>query len=433
MRMGPGQARYRKLASAPGRPARVVRRPPGPARRRQRSGRPGPRGLHRPGLLPGGRTSSRPCGASSTTRGFAERPLRGRGRAPQRRHRGRGCPALCRTRDRSRYSPSEPPRRHWGPGRRGPGRGRGGGLQDPQPALFHHDPAFRLRRAEHRVEPARPDRHPGGARARIPVFLHGQGRRSSNKIALFQESKALLDEKALEAFLAEKIRRSGVAACPPTGSPSGRRALAEMTLKTVKLARPASLTACRSGAGRRGAAFPRPGMGSEGHAAGPGIRSRGPVRGRGWPMMPASSACRATPGRARSAWACPATRPWPPRQDHGRGDLPRRGRAPSGPFPRRRPASGPPRRSPSISTGRWRDPGRPAGLPPAPCSGSPAPHRGPRHRSRPAGRILARRATFPAISGTTPSTMPAGQDTAGMARAASGDDGQRMTAISTRS
>ncbi len=54
---------------------------------------------------------------------------------------------------------------------------------------------------------------------------------------LFQETKALLNPEKLEAFLIEKIKNLGTAACPPyhiaivVGGTS-----AEDTLKTVKLA-----------------------------------------------------------------------------------------------------------------------------------------------------------------------------------------------------
>jgi fumarate hydratase, class I len=60
---------------------------------------------------------------------------------------------------------------------------------------------------------------------------------SSNKTALFQESKALLEEKKLEAFLAEKVRALGVAACPPYRIAVVLGGLSpEKTMKTVKLA-----------------------------------------------------------------------------------------------------------------------------------------------------------------------------------------------------
>ena len=65
-----------------------------------------------------------------------------------------------------------------------------------------------------------------------------KGGGSANKTSLYQESKALLgSERQLLAFLEEKIRTIGVAACPPyhlaivIGGTSP-----EMTLKTVKLA-----------------------------------------------------------------------------------------------------------------------------------------------------------------------------------------------------
>jgi fumarate hydratase class I len=64
-----------------------------------------------------------------------------------------------------------------------------------------------------------------------------KGGGSANKTFLFQETKALLNPQSLLAFIAEKLRLLGTAACPPyhlaivIGGTS-----AELTLKTVKLA-----------------------------------------------------------------------------------------------------------------------------------------------------------------------------------------------------
>jgi fumarate hydratase class I len=64
-----------------------------------------------------------------------------------------------------------------------------------------------------------------------------KGGGSANKSLLFQETKALLNPKSLAAFLDQKLRSLGTAACPPyhvaivIGGPS-----AEYTLKTAKLA-----------------------------------------------------------------------------------------------------------------------------------------------------------------------------------------------------
>jgi fumarate hydratase class I len=64
-----------------------------------------------------------------------------------------------------------------------------------------------------------------------------KGGGSANKTYLFQETKALLNPKSLEAFLVEKMKSLGTAACPPyhlafvIGGTS-----AEANLKTVKLA-----------------------------------------------------------------------------------------------------------------------------------------------------------------------------------------------------
>src|SRR3569623_1859728 len=42
-----------------------------------------------------------------------------------------------------------------------------------------------------------------------------KGGGSANKSLLFQETKALLNEKSLAAFLDQKLRSLGTAACPP--------------------------------------------------------------------------------------------------------------------------------------------------------------------------------------------------------------------------
>ena len=86
-----------------------------------------------------------------------------------------------------------------------------------------------------------------------------KGGGSANKSMLFQETKARLNPRALEAFLAEKIRSLGTAACPPyhlaivIGGTS-----AEATLKTVKLASTGYLDALPTQGSALGAAFRDP-------------------------------------------------------------------------------------------------------------------------------------------------------------------------------
>lgn len=84
--------------------------------------------------------------------------------------------------------------------------------------------------------PAQVDLHAhGGAEYRFLFIAKGGG--SANKSFLYQETKALLNEKSLEAFLREKLFSLGTAACPPyhiavvIGGTS-----AEATLRAVKLA-----------------------------------------------------------------------------------------------------------------------------------------------------------------------------------------------------
>ncbi|HOW86286.1 MAG TPA: fumarate hydratase [Candidatus Aminicenantes bacterium] len=87
-------------------------------------------------------------------------------------------------------------------------------------------------------------------------FFMAKGGGSSNKIALFQESKARLEDAALESFLAEKIRALGVAACPPYRVAVVVGGLSpEMTLKTVKLASAGFLDGLPRRGSKRGGAF----------------------------------------------------------------------------------------------------------------------------------------------------------------------------------
>ncbi len=64
-----------------------------------------------------------------------------------------------------------------------------------------------------------------------------KGGGSSNRTSLYQESPGILEEKRLADFLADKLRKIGVAACPPYHLAVVIGGLSpEMTLKTVKLA-----------------------------------------------------------------------------------------------------------------------------------------------------------------------------------------------------
>lgn len=74
-----------------------------------------------------------------------------------------------------------------------------------------------------------------GSEYKFQFMAKGGG--SANKTFLFQQTKALLNEVALEKFLDEKIKTLGTAACPPYHLAVVIGGLsAEMTLKTVKLA-----------------------------------------------------------------------------------------------------------------------------------------------------------------------------------------------------
>ncbi|MHB8054043.1 MAG: FumA C-terminus/TtdB family hydratase beta subunit [Candidatus Aminicenantales bacterium] len=94
------------------------------------------------------------------------------------------------------------------------------------------------------------------AGAEYHFYFMAKGGGSSNKTALFQESKALLEEKNLEAFLAEKVRALGVAACPPYRIAVVLGGLSpEMTMKTVKLASAGFLDSLPTRGRKTGAAF----------------------------------------------------------------------------------------------------------------------------------------------------------------------------------
>ncbi len=83
-----------------------------------------------------------------------------------------------------------------------------------------------------------------------------KGGGSANKTFLFQQTRALLNPKSLEAFLVEKMKTLGTAACPPyhltfvIGGTS-----AEACLKTVKLASTKYLDALPTSGNDRGQAF----------------------------------------------------------------------------------------------------------------------------------------------------------------------------------
>ncbi|MFO7179602.1 MAG: fumarate hydratase [Pseudomonadota bacterium] len=83
-----------------------------------------------------------------------------------------------------------------------------------------------------------------------------KGGGSANKSFLYQETKALLNPKSLTAFIAEKIRSLGTAACPPyhlavvVGGTS-----AEYTLKVAKLASARYLDTLPTSGNERGRGF----------------------------------------------------------------------------------------------------------------------------------------------------------------------------------
>ena len=90
-------------------------------------------------------------------------------------------------------------------------------------------------------------------------LLVAKGGGSANKTYLFQETKALLNPASLEAFLVEKMKSLGTAACPPyhiafaVGGTS-----AEACLKTVKLASTGYYDSLPTTGDRSGRAFRDP-------------------------------------------------------------------------------------------------------------------------------------------------------------------------------
>jgi fumarate hydratase class I len=92
--------------------------------------------------------------------------------------------------------------------------------------------------------------------ASYEFLLVAKGGGSANKTFLYQETKALLNPKSLEAFIVDKMKHLGTAACPPyhlvivIGGTS-----AEACLKTVKLASAKYLDALPAKGNELGQAF----------------------------------------------------------------------------------------------------------------------------------------------------------------------------------
>jgi len=88
-------------------------------------------------------------------------------------------------------------------------------------------------------------------------FLYlAKGGGSANKTFLYQETKAVLNPKSLQAFFEEKMKSLGTAACPPYHLSVVIGGLsAELTLKTVKLASTRYLDGLPTSGNARGRAF----------------------------------------------------------------------------------------------------------------------------------------------------------------------------------
>ena len=90
-------------------------------------------------------------------------------------------------------------------------------LHPAQPALLADGAADDVGREEHRLQPARADRALRRRRRHdaYKFLFMAKGGGSANKSFLYQETKAILNPEAMLAFLEEKIRSLGTAACPP--------------------------------------------------------------------------------------------------------------------------------------------------------------------------------------------------------------------------
>ena len=97
-----------------------------------------------------------------------------------------------------------------------------------------------------------------------------KGGGSANKSFLYQETKAVLNESAMLAFLEEKIRSLGTAACPPyhlaivVGGTS-----AEFALKTAKYASAHYLDELPTEGSADRPRLPRPGAGGSRSSSSP--------------------------------------------------------------------------------------------------------------------------------------------------------------------
>ena len=117
-------------------------------------------------------------------------------------------------------------------------QGRVRHVSDLQPALLPDGPAVDVRRAQHRQQPAGPDRDLCHTGRHLLVPVHGQGRRLGQQVVFVAgDQGAVLNPDSLTRFLDEQLRTLGTAACPPyhlavvIGGTS-----AEYTLKVAKYA-----------------------------------------------------------------------------------------------------------------------------------------------------------------------------------------------------
>ena len=177
-----------------------------------------------------------------------------------------------------------------------------------------------------------------------------KGGGSANKTFLYQQTKALLNEKSLLEFFRSKLMDLGTSACPPyhlavcIGGTS-----AEMCLATVKKASAGYLDQLPTSGNEGGRCFRDLGVGTENPPDLPGERYRRPVR-RQIPRTrragdPRSAPRGVVPRRHRRKLL---GRPQHQSQNYRRGHLPRTAREEPGPLPAQR--GPPPCRPPWTST-----------------------------------------------------------------------------------
>ena len=274
--------------------------------------------------------------------GQPERPLRRPGPAQERQHRGRRRAAhVPGHRHRDRHGQARPAGAHRGPRRGGTLPRHLRRLPDPEPALLPAGPPDHVGRAQHRHQPARPDRavrrHRARPRAGLQVPRHGQGRGQRQQVVPVPgdqgPAEPRLDDEVPRREAAQPGHRR-LPAVPPGRRHRRHQRRVRAQDGQVRLSEVPRLAA--HGRQRRGSRLPRPGHGGRGPRPDPAVRDRRAVRRQVLlprrPRRPSAPARGELPGRDRSLVL---GRPAGPGQDHPRGGLPRAAGARPGAVPAR--------------------------------------------------------------------------------------------------